>query len=32
MSNEWYNIPRETKIRAFTQVSEDTGIAPYAVE
>lgn len=32
MSNEWYSIPRETKIRAYTQVSEDTGIAPYAVE
>ncbi len=32
MSNEWYDIPRETKIRAYTQVAEDTGIASYAVE
>lgn len=32
MSNEWYDIPGETKIRAYTQVAEDTGIAPYAVE
>jgi len=32
MSNEWYNIPRKTKIKAYTQVAEDTGIAPYAVE
>lgn len=32
MSNEWYNIPKETKINAYTQVAEDTGMAPYAVE
>ncbi|HUX56883.1 MAG TPA: hypothetical protein VMV77_07920 [Bacteroidales bacterium] len=23
MSNEWYNIPKQTKINAYTQVSED---------
>ncbi len=32
MSNEWYNIPSQTKINAYTQVSESTGIAPYAIE
>ena len=32
MSNEWYHIPRQTKINAYTQVSEDMGMAPYAVE
>ncbi len=32
MSNEWYNIPKETKINAYTQVAEETGIPPYAVE
>lgn len=32
MSNDWYNIPRETKINAYTQISEATGMAPYAVE
>ena len=32
MSKEWYDIPKETKIRAYTQVAEDTGIATYAVE
>ena len=32
MSNEWYNIPKQTKINAYTQVSEDTGMTPYTVE
>jgi predicted nucleotidyltransferase component of viral defense system len=32
MSNEWYNIPKQTKINAYTQISESTGMAPYAVE
>lgn len=32
MINEWYDIPRDTKIRAYTQVAENKGIAPYAVE
>ncbi len=32
MSNEWYNIQKETKINAYTQVAEETGIPPYAVE
>jgi len=30
--NTWYNIPNETKINAYTQVAERTGMAPYAVE
>jgi hypothetical protein len=32
MRNDWYDIPRQTKINAYTQVSEETGIAAYAVE
>jgi predicted nucleotidyltransferase component of viral defense system len=32
MSNDWYDIPRQTKINAYTQVSEETGMAPFAVE
>ncbi len=32
MSNEWYNIPKQTKINAYTQISESTGIAPFAIE
>lgn len=32
MNNKWYNIPRETKQRAYTQISEETGIVPFAVE
>lgn len=32
MSNEWYNIPRQTKINAYTQISESKGMAPFAVE
>jgi len=32
MRNEWYDIPKETKINAYIQVAEDVGIPPYAVE
>ncbi|GET25519.1 nucleotidyl transferase AbiEii/AbiGii toxin family protein [Prolixibacter sp. NT017] len=32
MSTTWYNIPKQTKIRAYTQIAEETGMAPYAVE
>lgn len=32
MSEEWYSIPKQTKINAYTQISEETGIASYAVE
>jgi predicted nucleotidyltransferase component of viral defense system len=32
MNNEWYDIPKQTKINAYTQVAEDAGIPPYAVE
>lgn len=32
MSDEWYNIPKQTKINAYTQIAEETGIASYAVE
>jgi predicted nucleotidyltransferase component of viral defense system len=30
--NRWYNIPAETKINAYIQIAENTGMAPYAVE
>ena len=32
MSNDWYKVPRQTKINAYTQISEETGMAPYAIE
>ncbi|MBN1820753.1 MAG: nucleotidyl transferase AbiEii/AbiGii toxin family protein [Prolixibacteraceae bacterium] len=32
MRNEWYNIPKETKVNAYTQVAESAGIPTYAVE
>jgi len=32
MSNKWYNIPEQTKVNAYTQIAEETGMAPYAVE
>ena len=32
MSNDWYDIPRQTKINAYIQISEETGMATYAVE
>jgi len=32
MSNKWYNIPEQTKINAYTQVSESKGLTPFAVE
>jgi hypothetical protein len=32
MNLEWYNIPSQTKVNAYTQIAESTGIAPYAVE
>jgi len=32
MTNHWYEIPRQTKINAYTQVSEETGMAAYAIE
>lgn len=32
MSNDWYNIPKQTKINAYTQISEETGMAPFAIE
>lgn len=32
MNNGWYDIPRQTKINAYTQVSEETGMATYAIE
>lgn len=30
--NRWYIIPAETKVNAYTQIAEKTGMAPYAVE
>ena len=32
MTNHWYEIPEQTKINAYTQVSEETGMAAYAIE
>lgn len=32
MSNDWHDIPRQTKINAYTQISDETGMATYAVE
>ena len=32
MSSDWYNIPRQTKINAYIQILEETGIATHAVE
>ncbi|NEW84347.1 MAG: nucleotidyl transferase AbiEii/AbiGii toxin family protein [Mariniphaga sp.] len=28
----WYNIPKQTKVNAYTQIAEKTGMANYAVE
>lgn len=30
--NKWHNIPPATKINAYTQIAETTGMVPYAVE
>lgn len=32
MNIEWYNIPAQTKVNAYTQIAESTGMAPFAVE
>ncbi len=32
MENKWYNMPEATKIRAYTQVALNSGIATYAAE
>lgn len=32
MTNKWYNIPEQTKINAYIQIAEKTGMASYAVE
>jgi len=32
MDNIWYNIPEQTKRNAYIQVSEEIGMAPFAVE
>ncbi len=32
MQNKWYNIPQQTKINAYIQISEETGMASFAVE
>lgn len=32
MQNKWYNIPRQTKINAYIQISDETGMASFAVE
>lgn len=30
--NRWYNVPAATKVNAYTQIAERTGMAPHAVE
>ena len=30
--HRWHNTPTETKINAYTQIAENIGMAPYAVE
>lgn len=30
--SKWYQIPKETKVNVYTQISEQNGMAPYAVE
>lgn len=30
--DRWYNIPKETKVNAYTQIGETTGMAAHAVE
>ena len=32
MDNKWYNIPKQTKVNAYTQIAEDMGMTSYAVE
>ena len=30
--HRWHNTPAETKVNAYTQIAENTGMAPFAVE
>ena len=32
MANKWYQVPTQTKVNAYTQIAEEKGITPYAVE
>ena len=32
MANKWYEIPTQTKVNAYTQITEEKGMTPYAVE
>lgn len=32
MENKWYKIPTQTKINAYTQIAEEKGMTPFAVE
>ncbi len=32
MNIEWYKIPSQTKVNAYTQIAESTGMAPFSVE
>lgn len=32
MENEWYKIPTQTKINAYTQIAEEKGMTPFAIE
>ena len=32
MNNRWYDIPKQTKLNAYTEIAENTGMTTYAVE
>lgn len=32
MNIEWYRVPTQTKVNAYTQIAETTGLAQFAVE
>lgn len=32
MTNKWYELPTQTKVNAYTQIAEERGMTPYAVE
>lgn len=32
MANKWYEIRTQTKIIAYTQIADEKGMTPYAVE
>ncbi|WP_340112996.1 hypothetical protein [Maribellus mangrovi] len=32
MANKWHEVPAQTKVNAYTQIAEEKGMTPYAVE